>query len=115
MRCIGIDIGSSSIKGGILDLAAGRVERTARVPFPEPVAGLPPGFHEVPAEAIVEGTRRVLSSLLAAAPDARELRVQLPADRRQAPAGYYLLFAIDTAGVPSVAKLLRLHRIARPD
>lgn len=40
--------------------------------------------------------------------DARELRVQLPADRRQAPAGYYLLFAIDTAGVPSVAKLLRL-------
>ena len=75
MRCIGIDIGSSSIKGGVLDLAAGRVERTERVPFPEPVAGLPPGFHEVPAEAIVEGTRRVLSSLLAAAPDARELRV----------------------------------------
>jgi sugar (pentulose or hexulose) kinase len=75
MRCIGIDIGSSSIKGGILDLAAGRVERTARVPFPEPVAGLPPGFHEVPAEAIVEGARHVLASLLRAAPDARQLRV----------------------------------------
>ena len=41
--------------------------------------------------------------------DGQRLRVSLPRDRRQAPAGYYLLFAIDTDGVPSVAKLLRLR------
>lgn len=75
MRCIGIDIGSSSIKGGILDLGTGCVEHTGKTAFPDPVAGLPPGFHEVPVDAIIKGTREVLLSLLRLAPDARQLRV----------------------------------------
>ncbi len=75
MRCIGLDIGSSSIKGGILDLEAGRVERIEKTPFPDPVSGLAPGVHEVRADAIVEGTRGILASLLRQAPDARQLRV----------------------------------------
>lgn len=75
MRCIGIDIGSSSIKGGILDLETGRVERTEKTAFPDAVPGLAPGFHEVEVDAIVHGTRAVLASLLRQAPDAPSLRV----------------------------------------
>lgn len=75
MRCIGIDIGSSSIKGGILDLDGARVAHTEKTAFPDPVAGLAPGFHEVAVDAIVEGTRGILLSLLRKAPDARSLRV----------------------------------------
>jgi sugar (pentulose or hexulose) kinase len=75
MRCIGLDIGSSSIKGGILDIGSSRVEHTARIAFPDPLPGLAAGVHEVPVDAIVEGTREVLRSLLRRAPEARQLRV----------------------------------------
>ena len=36
------------------------------------------------------------------------LRLRTPASRTQAPAGYYLLFAIDTDGVPSQGKVIRI-------
>lgn len=75
MRCIGLDIGSSSIKGGILDIATGRVDHVAKTAFPDPVAGLPSGFHEVPADAILQATRQVVAALLRKAPDARRLCV----------------------------------------
>ena len=44
MRCIGIDIGSSSIKGGILNLESGLVEHTEKAAFPGQLPGLPAGF-----------------------------------------------------------------------
>jgi sugar (pentulose or hexulose) kinase len=75
MRCIGLDIGSSSIKGAVLDIASGRLEHMERAPFPDPVPGLPAGFHEVRVDAIVAGAREVVASLLRHAPDARQLRV----------------------------------------
>ena len=75
MRCIGIDIGSSSIKGAVLDPASGRVERIERAAFPDPVPGLAPGAHEVPLDAILLGARKVIDALLRTAPDARQLRV----------------------------------------
>jgi hypothetical protein len=37
-----------------------------------------------------------------------KLRLRTPASRTTAPAGYYLMFAIDTDGVPSHAKFVRL-------
>jgi len=75
MRCIGLDIGSSSIKGGILDLETGRVAPIERTAFPDPVPGPVPGAHEVPVDAILAATRKVLASLLRQAPEARQLRV----------------------------------------
>jgi hypothetical protein len=38
------------------------------------------------------------------------IRATSPATSDVAPAGYYLLFVTDTAGVPSVAKIIRLQR-----
>ena len=73
MRCLGIDIGSSSIKGGVLNLATGKVEQLAKEPFPEPVAGLPSGFHEVEPADVVVRTRSVIRQLLDFAPEARQV------------------------------------------
>ena len=52
MRCLGLDIGSSSIKGAVLDLETSRVSNIVRESFPDPVAGMPSGFHEVSPEEI---------------------------------------------------------------
>lgn len=74
MRCVGIDIGSSSIKGGVLNSASGLIEDVVRVPFPEPVGGLPPGWHEVCPAAVLSGVREVLGELLQRCPDATRIR-----------------------------------------
>jgi sugar (pentulose or hexulose) kinase len=71
MKCLGLDIGSSTIKGAVLDLAAGQVESLVRQSFPDPISGLPPGrFEIVPAE-VVARAERVLLELLDCAPDAQ--------------------------------------------
>lgn len=74
MQCIGIDIGSSSIKGGILNLETGLVEHIEKNPFPPPVAALPAGFHEVDPQAVVQSTLDVIERLLHLAPNAAQLR-----------------------------------------
>jgi Domain of unknown function (DUF1929)/F5/8 type C domain len=42
------------------------------------------------------------------------LTVSGPANPNEAPAGYYMLFAIDAAGVPSVAAMVSVQRVAGP-
>jgi len=73
MRCLGIDIGSSSIKGAILNLQSGQVERVAKEPFPDPVPGLPPGFHEVDSSLVLHRTISVIRQLLAGAADVQQV------------------------------------------
>ncbi len=46
---------------------------------------------------------------LAFVPTTGGLTVQAPANANLAPPGYYLLFILDTNGVPSVAKFVRLQ------
>ncbi|MFM7055621.1 MAG: sedoheptulokinase [Planctomycetota bacterium] len=74
MRCIGIDVGSSSIKGAVLDAASGLIDSTVKVPFPEPVGGLPAGWFEVSPSAMIAGVRDVLNELLERCPDAARIR-----------------------------------------
>jgi sugar (pentulose or hexulose) kinase len=63
MRCIGVDIGSSSIKGAVLNVAEGVIEDVVRAPFPNALEGLPSGFHEVSLDAVLLGVRGVLEEL----------------------------------------------------
>jgi sedoheptulokinase len=70
MRYIGIDLGSTSIKGAVLDLDARALAHVARRPFPPPLPGLPRGFFEVPPAAVLREARAVLDELLDHAPDA---------------------------------------------
>jgi sugar (pentulose or hexulose) kinase len=73
MRFIGIDLGSSFIKGAVLDLEALDIKHPERRPFPEPLPGLDPAFREFNPTEIVEATRALLDRLLEHAPDARGL------------------------------------------
>ena len=73
MRCLGLDIGSSSIKGAVLDTETASVSHIVREPFPDPVPGLPSGFHEVAPDEIFARAVRVIDHLTALAPDATTL------------------------------------------
>ena len=73
MRCLGLDIGSSSIKGAVLDLETSRVSNIVRESFPDHVAGMPPGFHEVSPEEIFTRAVNVIDCLCGHAPDATTL------------------------------------------
>lgn len=64
MAFIAIDLGSSFLKGAILDLEARSVRCVRRLPFPEPIEGLPPGRVEYDPRMIVAQIKRLLSSLL---------------------------------------------------
>ena len=44
-----------------------------------------------------------------------ELSVQAPTRAGDAPPGFYMVFVLDTAGVPSVAKMLRMNVAATPN
>ena len=43
------------------------------------------------------------------------LSAQLPVRATDAPPGYYMMFAVDSAGVPSMAKMLRINIDATPN
>jgi xylulokinase len=67
MPIVAIDIGSSSIKGAVIDPSNATVGAMVRLPFPEPVAGLPSGYFEVNPAAVVTAVRPVIDQLVAAA------------------------------------------------
>jgi sugar (pentulose or hexulose) kinase len=64
MNFVGLDIGSSSIKGAVLNLDRLTVERTARIPCPQPIAGLAPRYFELDPLAVVDAVQNVLVQLL---------------------------------------------------
>ncbi|HTI50669.1 MAG TPA: FGGY family carbohydrate kinase, partial [Planctomycetaceae bacterium] len=69
MKLIGIDIGSSFVKGAVLDLDRLCLARTARAPFPPPIAGLQAGHFEVDPRLAADAVRDTIVELLGAAPD----------------------------------------------
>lgn len=70
MICLGLDVGSSSVKGAVLDLESGEVRSIVRQPFPAPLTGLPAGYFEVDPQSILHAVRDVIDGLLSQAPDA---------------------------------------------
>lgn len=70
MKFIGIDLGTSFIKGAVLDLDAMAIRHVERLPFPEPIRGLDPAFREFDPAEIVSFTRSLLERLRQHAPDA---------------------------------------------
>lgn len=70
---IALDLGTTFVKGAVLDLEARRLAHTVRVPFPAPLAGLPPGHHEIDPAAVLTVTEELLGSILTVAPNAEGL------------------------------------------
>jgi len=66
---IALDLGTSFIKGAVIDLERLRLGPVQRLPFPEPIPGLPPLFYEVDPAQILAAVRGLLDQLLAQAPN----------------------------------------------
>jgi len=71
MRYLAIDLGTSFIKGAVLDLETLSVSGAKHIPGPSPVSGLPPLRVEFDPESYVAATRQLIEALLVEAPDSR--------------------------------------------
>ena len=69
MRYIGIDLGTSFIKGAVLDLDRLCVDSAKRIPGPSTLPGLPSLQTEFSPESFVTPTSQIIEELLAEAPD----------------------------------------------
>ena len=69
MPFLGLDLGTSFIKGAVLDLEARRLEHVRRVPFPAPLANANPLLCEVEPEAVLAAVRGLIAELGVHAPD----------------------------------------------
>jgi sugar (pentulose or hexulose) kinase len=63
MSLIAIDLGTSFIKGAILNLDTFQIEHVHRIEFPPPLPGLPPLFREYDPLEIVKAVRSLLREL----------------------------------------------------
>jgi sugar (pentulose or hexulose) kinase len=66
---IALDLGTSSIKGAVIDLDRLRLAHLRRLPFPGPIPGLPPLFCEIDPGQVVSAARSLLEQLLPNAPN----------------------------------------------
>ena len=71
MYYLGVDLGSSYLKGAVLDLDALAIRHIERVPLPASIAGLPAAFREFDPVKVVAATRALLERLLRRAPEAQ--------------------------------------------
>jgi len=69
MSFVGIDIGTSFIKGAVLHADALSMSHIRRVPFPEPLPGLPPLYREFDPHAVLSAVQHLLADLLPHAAD----------------------------------------------
>ena len=65
MEVLGLDVGSSTIKGAVLDLDSGEIRGLLQTPFPGPLPGRPSGHHEVDADRVVSECLLIIDQLLA--------------------------------------------------
>ncbi len=65
---LGIDVGTSFIKGAVIDLDERTLRRTERVPFPPFLSGLPPLYREVDPFAVMGAVNDLLARLALHAP-----------------------------------------------
>lgn len=71
MICLGLDIGSTTVKGAVLDIEHSAVRSVVQQPFPAPLTGLPAGHFEVNPRAIESVVEGMLSRLVLEAPAAQ--------------------------------------------
>src|SRR4051812_35875495 len=71
MRYLAFDIGSTFLKGGVLDLDELTIRNVERLPFPEPLGGLDASFREYDPAAVLAASRALLERLHGHAPDAK--------------------------------------------
>lgn len=69
MSFIGIDLGTSFIKGAVLDLERRQLGYLQRIPFPDPLTGQGPLFCEFDPDEVVTAVHKLINDLASKAPD----------------------------------------------
>jgi sugar (pentulose or hexulose) kinase len=64
MQFLAIDLGTSFVKGAVLDLDRMRIQHVQRAPVPQPHAGTSPLFRECDPSAMVDSVRSMVGALL---------------------------------------------------
>ncbi len=73
MSFLGVDLGTSFIKGSVLDLEALQLQHVLRVPFPDPLANEDPRYCEFHPGVAVDAVRGLIDELARHAPDCEGL------------------------------------------
>ncbi len=73
MRCLGLDLGSTTIKGAVLDLGMANLSHFHSEPFPGPNLNQLALGHEVSLEKVMAATQAVLARLIQTEPEANDL------------------------------------------
>ncbi|MBI5034746.1 MAG: hypothetical protein HZB51_29845 [Chloroflexi bacterium] len=69
MNFLAFDIGTSFIKGAVLNADTFQIDHVQRAPFPEPIPNLPPTLCEIEPYKIIDATRELIARLGPYAPD----------------------------------------------
>ncbi len=69
MSLIGIDLGTSFIKAGVLDLESLQLKQVRRVPFPNPLPGYPALYREFDPNSVLAAVKAVLKEIAPYAED----------------------------------------------
>ena len=69
MSFLGIDLGTSFLKGAVLDVERRKLEQVRRKPFPEPISNPDPFLCEFDPNAILSAFRALIDELAPLAPD----------------------------------------------
>ncbi len=72
-RILGIDLGTTFLKGAVLDTERAEPVHVRRTPVPAPVVNLPPTRYEIDPGSLLAAVRSLLGELLQFAPDASRL------------------------------------------
>jgi sugar (pentulose or hexulose) kinase len=73
MSFVALDLGTSFIKGAVLDLDALRLCNIQRIPFPDPLPNQSSSLCEIDPRAVVAATQEIINRLLPHAPDCKGL------------------------------------------
>ena len=73
MRILSIDLGTTYLKGGVLDLETQVVQSTVRRKMPDPIEGLHPLFYEIDPKKLVDAVEALIQQLMQTAPEADTL------------------------------------------
>ena len=71
MSFLALDIGTTFIKGAVLNADTYQIDHIQRAPFPEPIPNLPPLFCEIEPYKIIDATRELITQLAPHAPDCK--------------------------------------------
>lgn len=106
MTFLALDLGTSFIKGASVDADTAAITHIHRVPFPDPIPGLPPLFCEVDPRAILTATRELIAKLAPHAPDCEgivmcgQMQGLVLTDEHAAPLSNYISWRDQRARMP---------------